>query len=271
MKRTWKEFIHLYLKLITASIKSRMEYRATFLIFLFTIITFYTAQIFTIGIVINKFQKIGGWNMGEMAFLYSLLILSQSIVSFGLSGILDFSNMVRDGSYDRMLIRPLSPLGQVIANGFELSGIAHIILGIMTFLFANSMIEIQWTFLNILLLLSVILGGASILAGIRIFISAVAFYAINNQSLVHLFVFSSKEFLLYPLNIYNFGIRFILTFIFPLAFINFYPAHLFLNKTGDYLFHPYIIYISLPVGLFTLFLSLWFWEKGQTAYESAGA
>lgn len=36
--------------------------------FLFTLLTFYAAQISTIGIVITRFKTIGGWSMGEMAF-----------------------------------------------------------------------------------------------------------------------------------------------------------------------------------------------------------
>ncbi|MCB1140993.1 MAG: ABC-2 family transporter protein [Leptospiraceae bacterium] len=260
----------VYLRLATASVKSRMEYRASFAILIFTLISFYTAQILTIGIVIYRFKKIGGWNIGEMAFLYSLMVLSQGLVSSVFSGLVDFGSQVRDGSFDRTMIRPLSPIGQVIMNGFEIAGIAHIFLGIASFIFANSLLNINWTFSNIIAFLFVVLGGSGILAGIRIGIAAVAFWAVNNSSLVHLFVYSSREFLLYPLNIYSTGVRFLLTFIVPLGFINFYPAHFFLGKSPENVFHPYFIYGTLPVGIFTYFVSLWFWKLGQNAYESAG-
>ena len=247
-----------------------MEYRASFLIFLFTLLTFYAAQISTIGIVITRFKTIGGWSMGEMAFLYSLLILSQGIVTFIFSGILDFSNYVRDGTFDRFLVRPLSPLSQVILGGFEITGFAHIILGFLTFYMANSLIEVHWNSLNALVFLTVVVGGALILGSIRIIIAGIAFYAVNTNSLVHLFVFSSREFLLYPLNIYSGGLKFLLTFIVPLAFINFYPAHYFLNKSGENLFHPMFVFGTFPIGIFMMIFALWFWRKGQDAYESAG-
>ncbi|MBP9886999.1 MAG: ABC-2 family transporter protein [Leptospiraceae bacterium] len=269
-ENTLSETIYIYLRIATASIKSRMEYRASFLIFLFTLLTFYAAQISTIGIVITRFKTIGGWSMGEMAFLYSLLILSQGIVTFIFSGILEFSNHVREGTFDRFLVRPLHPLLQVIMGGFEITGFAHIILGFLTFFMANSLIEVHWNLANAFVFVAVVIGGALILGSIRIIIAAIAFYAVNTNSLVHLFVFSSREFLLYPLNIYSSGLKFLLTFIVPLAFINFYPAHYFLNKSGENLFHPMFVFGTLPIGIVMILFSLWFWHKGQNAYESAG-
>ncbi|MDX1960125.1 MAG: ABC-2 family transporter protein [Leptospiraceae bacterium] len=260
----------IYLKLVTASIKSRMEYRASFFVFIFTLVAYYTAQLLAIGVIIYRFKKIGGWGTGEMAFLYSLLILSNGIVSCFFSGLLDMANFVREGGYDRFLIRPLSPLAQVITYGFELTGLAHLVLGILTFVAANSLINIQWNLVTSIQFVLVILGGSMILASIRIIIGAVAFFAVNNQSLIHLFVFSSREFLLYPLNIYSNGVKFLLTFIVPIAFINYYPAHLFLKKDTSNLFHESFLYATFPVGLFLLLVSLYVWKKGQDAYESAG-
>ena len=114
------------------------------------------------------------------------------------------------------------------------------------------------------------LGGSLIFAGIRIIIAAIAFWAVNNSSLVHLFVYSSREFLLYPLNIYSGSVKLLLTFLIPLGFINFYPAHYFLNKSTNDLFHPIFIYATFPIGVFIYTISLLIWKIGQNAYESAG-
>ena len=269
-KLLFSDKLYIYLRLATAAVKSRMEYRGSFLIFFFVLILFYMAQLLTIGVVVQKFKSIGGWSMGEMAFLYSLLILSQGLVASLYSGLVDFSNQVRDGNYDRILVRPLSPLIHVIMNGFEITGVAHIILGVGSFIVANSFLEIHWGFINISMFILVVLGGSLILAGIRIIIAAIAFWAINNNSLVHLFVYSSREFLLYPLNIYSGGVKFLLTFLIPLGFINFYPAHFFLNKSTGDMFHPIFIYSTFPVGVVLYMFSLYIWKIGQDAYESAG-
>lgn len=262
----------IYSKIAIASIKSRMEYRTSFSVFLFTLIMFYSSQALTISAIVYRFKTIGGWTLGEMAFLYSVLILSMGLVSSMFSGLIDFYEFIREGTFDRILLRPLSPLGQIIAGGFEITGVVHLILGVTAFWIANQLQKVDWNWLNIIVFITVILGGSLILASIRIIIASIAFYAVNNSSLVHLFVFSTREFMLYPMSIYPTGLKFILTFLLPLGFINYYPAYYFLNKSteGD-LFHPYLMFGSLPVGILMAITSLILWEKGKKAYESAGS
>ncbi|TGK13494.1 ABC transporter permease [Leptospira kmetyi] len=259
-----------YLKLAVSSVQSHMEYKASFWIYLVTLLVFYSAQAGTIFILLSKFSSIGGWTRGEIAFLYSLLIFAQGIVASVFSGMVEFGSLVRDGGYDRYLLRPLSPIGQVLMNHFDISGLLHLVLGVITFFVANQFTNIEWTFSKICMLLIAVIGSAMILAGIRIAIASIAFYAIQNYSLVHLVIFSSREFMMYPMNIYNISIRILLTFLLPLGFVNFYPAHYFLDKNSESLFHPFFIYLNFPVGCFLFLGSLILWKKGQKRYESTG-
>jgi ABC-2 type transport system permease protein len=66
-------------------------------------------------------------------------------------------------------------------------------------------------------------------------------------------------------------VRFLLTFFFPLAFINFYPAHYFLNKDTSTLFHPVFVYLTLPVGIVCMVLAVWFWRRAVKHYGSTGS
>jgi len=116
-----------------------------------------------------------------------------------------------------------------------------------------------------------IAGGVMIHAAIRIFVSTVAFWTLRNSSLVHTVVFSSKEFIVYPITIYNSGVQFFLTFIFPIAFINFYPAHYFLDKSGEMLLHPVLQLFTPLVGAVLLALSLIAWRSGINHYQSSGS
>ncbi|MCG6193941.1 ABC-2 family transporter protein [Leptospira sp. FAT2] len=262
--------IKTYFKLALSSIQSHMEYKASFWIYLVTLLVYYSAQAGTIFILLSRFSSIGGWSRGEIAFLYSLLIFAQGIVASVFSGMVEFGSLVRDGSYDRYLLRPLSPIGQVLMNHFDITGLLHLVLGILTFLVANQFTNIEWTFWKVCMLFLSVFGSAMILAGIRIAIASIAFYAVQNYSLVHLFIFSSREFMMYPMNIYNVSIRILLTFLLPLGFVNFYPAHYFLAKNSESLFHPLFIYLNFPVGFLLFFGSLFIWKKGQRRYESTG-
>lgn len=62
------EAIRIYLTLFATSIKARMEYKASFLFYIFAILSFYVAQIGLLFVLLNRFQQIKGWTMGEMVF-----------------------------------------------------------------------------------------------------------------------------------------------------------------------------------------------------------
>ena len=260
-----------YFHLLKAAVESRMEYRGSFFMFVFTVIGFYAAQIAVIALMLNRFKHIGGWSPGEIAFLYGLLVMAQGIVSVFFSGLLNFSTFVREGTFDRVLLRPLSSLGQIVSMGFDPAGLAHFIFGLAAFITANSMIDIQWTFYSTFFFICTIFGGAMILGAVRIIIAGIAFFTVSNQGLQHLVVFSSREFLLYPVDIYIKPVRFLLTFLLPIAFINFYPAHFFLDKSvagGLPLWFPYM---TLPIGLGIFIMAVFVWKFCVKHYASTGS
>jgi len=69
-----------------------------------------------------------------------------------------------------------------------------------------------------------------------------------------------------PLDVYNPVITFILTFIVPIAFINYYPAELFLGK-GFSAF----AYLTPIVGLISFVIAYNFWKIGLKNYTSTGS
>jgi ABC-2 type transport system permease protein len=102
-------------------------------------------------------------------------------------------------------------------------------------------------------------------------VTAVAFWTLRNRSLVHTVIFSSKEFINYPVNIYNMGMQFFLTFVFPIAFINFYPAHFFLDRSGAGLLHPSLEMGTPIVGIVVITISIFSWKAGVNHYQSTGS
>jgi len=265
------ETIRIYLTLFATSIKARMEYKASFLFYIFAIMTFYIGQIGLLFVLLNRFHQIKGWTMGEMVFLYSLHAFAYGLTNLIFSQLINFDKMVVDGEFDRVLVRPLSPLGQIIFSKFEISTVAHLIIGFTALYFGTHLAGIEWTLRKILLFPVIVGGGVLIAGGIRLTVTAVAFWTLRNRSLVHTVIFSSKEFINYPVNIYNMGMQFFLTFIFPIAFINFYPAHFFLDRSGEGLLHPALEMGTPIVGIIVFIVSVFTWKVGVNHYQSTGS
>ncbi|RMG44418.1 MAG: ABC transporter permease, partial [Candidatus Dadabacteria bacterium] len=71
----------------------------------------------------------------------------------------------------------------------------------------------------------------------------------------------------YPLPIFNDIIQFILRWIVPFAFVAFYPATHFLNRSGFETF----CYATPVVAIVLVFLARLFWQLGVARYSSTGS
>ena len=247
-----------------------MEYKISFLFFVLAVFSYYFGQLGIIWVIVHRFKTIGGWNLGEMAFLYGLFIFSQGITSLCFNSLNSFEDFIINGDFDRFLIRPLSPICQILCANFEIASIAHFALGVTALVFGSFYADICWTIPKVFFLIPVIIGAVLIQGGIRILVSSVAFWTIRNRAIVHTVVYSSKEFIHYPISIYNIWVKMFLTFIFPLAFINFYPATYFLDKRGETLFHPILRYFTPVVGVLVFSFGCLFWKFGTNKYQSTG-
>ncbi|MDH4183422.1 MAG: ABC-2 family transporter protein [Nitrospinota bacterium] len=266
-----REEAGIYLAMIVASIRAKMEYKASFLFLFVALLVFYLAQVGVIVVVLTKFGDIAGWSLGEMAFLYGLMVFSQGITTILFGSLNDFESQIIAGDFDRLLVRPLSPLMQILASNFEISSIAHFFIGSTALYYGSVGAGVEWTWQKAAYLPVVMTGAVLIQGGIRLSVAAVCFWTIRNRSLVHIVVYSSKEMILYPITIYHWGMQLFLTLLLPLAFINFYPSHFFLARSGsNLLFHPFIQYLSPLVGV-TLFAGAYaLWRLGVSRYQSAG-
>ncbi len=261
----------IYWVMMVNAIRAKMEYKVTFLFMLVAIILYYLGQLGVILVVLAKFKNINGWDLGEMAFLYGLLVFSQGLSSLFFASMNNFEVMIIEGAFDRYLIRPLNPLMQILANSFEISSVAHFVIGLSALYYGSTRAGVEWTFGKVIFLPFVIAGAVLIQGGIRLAVSAIAFWTIRNRSLVHTIVYSSKEFVLYPVSIYNLWVQVFLTIVFPLAFINYYPSYYFLAKdTGGVLFHPALQYGTPVVGCVVFFLAYKLWGLGVNRYQSVG-
>lgn len=254
--------------MILKAVQTRLEYRESFYISLVSMMFYYVVQFSIVGFTVYSFKEINGWTINEIAFLYSFVLVAQGVNTLVFGPLVRFDELIRKGEWDYLLVRPVHPLLMLLCSKFDPSAMVHFTLGVVFFIFSARNLGVEFTPLNIFLILQGWAGGALVLASVRLVIATIAFYAVSIESLVHFFVYSVKEFILYPINIYKNPIPFLLTFVVPLAFVNFYPVQMFITKQG--LFSPFLKYGALPVGILFFTISMVLFSYGNRKYHSTG-
>jgi ABC-2 type transport system permease protein len=261
----------LYLRLIAAQIRSQMQYRASFVTeiigsFLITILDF-----ITVVILLNRFQSIGGWTLAEVALLYGTSAISFSLAELFTGDFDRFDTLVVHGDFDRVLIRPLGVVFQMMTGAFPLRRLGRMAQGVLGLAVALYLLKpawqpAQWAFLAV-----VMAGGALFFAAVIILGATMAFWTPQTAELTNTFTYGGTFMTSYPMHIYEKWMRAIFTFVIPMAFINYYPALYLLGKPDPFGLPAWMPFLSPVVAIAVMVLALLLWRFGVGRYQSTGS
>lgn len=258
--------MNLYFKYMKVHFMSTMSYRKSFI--LLSIGQFFLPLTIMISIVLmfQRFGELKGWTLYEVALCYAVIHMAFSTAECFGRGFDSFSQMIRQGNFDRIMLRPRNTILQVFGSKFEFTRVGRLLQGLAVFVFATLNIQVDLTPFKLFVLVMMVLGGIVIFFGIYILGASLCFLTVEGLEVVNIFTDGGREMAQYPLNIYKKAVQKFFTFIIPFAIVNYYPLLYVLDKSDK------IIYA------FTPFLSILFigpcilvWQLGVKHYKSTGS
>lgn len=271
MLESLKHYISVSIYFIKMALGRQLEYPSFLVCWLIGNPINFLMGIWMIKVITQRFQALNGWNYPEIAFLYGLSILSHALMVIFFIQTWNMDRMIIRGGFDRMLLRPLNVFFQFCVNYFNLIGITDMIPGLIVFLFGCKMVGFQWTFINIIKLLMVLIGATLIRGSFFTITGSIAFWTKSCRSMVETNLTLFERTTMYPLSIYPFAIQMVFTFLLPFGFISFYPVCDILGK-NDVFNLPVGLAIWTPVvGIALEMLASKIFNVGLKRYESSGS
>ena len=260
-------YLRLYKTFVAQHLKKLMEYRIDFLTGALSFLINQITNIVFIGIIFSQIPNLDGFLFYEIIFIYGFSLVPKGIdhlLTDNLWKVAWF--IVRKGDFDKYLTRPINPLLHVIMESIQFDALGELLTGIILMIIASIKLSIQYTFVNVTLMIIAMVFGTLIFTSIKIACSAFAFKIKQSGSILQIFYMTS-DFAKYPVTIYNSIVRNIITYIIPFAFTAYYPASYILRGTNP-LFNIGGVVIA-SVVLFVI--SILIWNKELDSYESAGS
>lgn len=262
--------LHIYWKLIGISLRSRMQFRADFLVGLISVIALNAINLATIGVLLNQFHSLSGWTIWEIVFLYSIWVLAHSIFSMLFWHMDDLEFYITQGTFDIFLLRPISPFIQFIGRDINYMGFADILVGITGLSIALENLRIQMSVWHWAYMVVIVLSGTIIEFSITLLLACVAFWTGRSSSSINTVMEVNMAIQRYPVDMYGRWFQLFVTCILPVAFINYYPAKLLLGKSNPGDTWYWLNYLSPFVAIFLLGISAKFWKRALKQYSSSG-
>ena len=264
--------LRLYWRYVGVAIRCQMQYRASFV--LFTIGHFLSSgiEIISIWALFARFKSLGGWQLPEVAFFYGMINIAFALAEGIGRGFDTFSNLVKSGDFDRLLLRPRGITLQVSAPEVQFLRTGRLVQGLIVIGWAASRLHVAWSAARVGLALFAIVGGACLFCGLFVLQATMSFWSTETLELMNTVTYGGTETGQYPISIYKPWFRRFFTFVVPLACVTYFPALGILGRSDTHLGSPaWFHWIAPSIGVAFLAASFRVWCFGVRHYCSTGS
>lgn len=255
----------LYWKFFSIHLRSEMAYPASFFLACAGRLLYTVSSLLGIGVMMWRFGAVGSYTAGEVLLGFGVVMTAFNIAECFARGFDAFGRIIRQGSFDRLMVRPRGLIFQVICQDMRMASLPNILLGLLVTMYGARTSQIAWSFPRVLVLLSMIGCGSLLFFGTFLVYASLCFFTLEGLEVMNIFTDGIRTYSKYPFDIYGKGVLFFTTAIMPMAMVQYWPLQYLMGKGSGW------------YGLFPV-ISLWFlipclliWRMGVKHYASAGS
>ena len=260
-------------KYLRIQIRSQLQYPASFVMEVISNTLILGFFFIAFALTMTQFGEIGGWTVGEVAFLWGMAEFSFGMMDMIFSGFDydTFGPMVIKGTFDQLLLRPVNITLQVLGSRFVLRRLGKISEGLIIFIIGLSLTDVDWTlgkiiYLPILMISQILFFGSLFIIG-----ATTTFWTKERLEILNVFTYGGSEIMSYPMHIFPRVIRLLFTFVVPAIFLSYFPMTFILNKPVIINAPGFVPFLAPIISLGLFWLSIQFWHYGIRNYQSTGS
>ncbi|MFI8945012.1 ABC transporter permease [Streptomyces sp. NPDC053750] len=265
------EALRTYRLIAAMWIRSTMAYRASFAMTTFGNFAATALDFVAILLMFTRVDALGGWSLGEVAFLYGVSGVCFGLADLAVGSMERLGRRVRDGTLDTLLVRPAPVLAQVAADRFALRRLGRLMQGVLVLGYALTVVDVDWTAAKLLLMPVMLLSGAGIFCAVFVAAAAFQFVAQDASEVSNAFTYGGTTMLQYPPTVFALDLVRGVTFVVPLAFVNWLPASYVLGRPYPLDLPEWVAFAPPLVAVACCALAGWAWRAGLRSYRSTGS
>jgi ABC-2 type transport system permease protein len=252
-------------------IRSSMAYRASFAMTVLGNLLLSGLDFVAILLMFSRVDSLGGYSLPEVALLYGLSVTSFGLTDLAFNSLGQLGQRVRDGTLDTLLVRPAPVLAQAAADRFALRRVARLTQGALVLGYALAAVDVDWTPLKLLLLPVTLVSGAAIFGAV--FVAGASFQILVQDAaeVQSAFTYGGTTLLQYPPTVFGKELLRGVTFVLPLAFVNWVPATYMLGRTYPLGLPEWVAWTPPLVAAGCWALAGLAWRAGLRSYRSTGS
>lgn len=263
----------VYVALALASLRSNVQRPATLVVRLVGSALVAICEALGVVLLIDRFGSVAGWRAPQIIVLASMVFAGQGIAN-AIGNRLrpeDMSLVIRRGTFDQVLTRPVSPLGFVMTSYVELRFIGRSLAGIGLLVWAGHHAGIAWTPAHVGVATLAVGCCAVVQFSLMVLGAAMTFYTVQGSEAATLVLDGGGYLVSFPMDVYDSAMRTLFTWVFPFALAVYVPALALLGRQGPPGLGAGLIWVS-PLAAAWLAVAAWLgWRRAIRHYVGAGS
>lgn len=220
-------------------------------------------------LMFHTVDALGGFTLTEIGLLYGATGIGIGVADLLIGSVERIGQHVRTGSLDSMMTRPVPLLVQVCADQFQLRRVSRILQSVVVFAWAAWFVD--WTPLRVVVATEMVVAGSVIFFCLFVICSCVQFWTSDASEFANAFTYGGNTFTQYPLTVFPRELVKSLTFVLPIAFVNWYPCLYLLGREDPFGMPAFLQFASpVPAAVLCLATAL-VWRAGVRHYSSTGS
>lgn len=268
---TLHQELRIALRIAGIRLRGQMSYPASFWMQIFSSFVIHAAEILALFAMFNRFNDMGGWTLGEVAFLHGISMTAFSIGDTIAVGLDSVPAQIREGEFDRVLIRPLSSWIQTVVSEVSLRHLGQCLQGLAVLGFALIRTDIEWTLQKAVFMPVIIATGVALFVALFTLVAILSFWTVDSIEVVNAFTYGGSDLAQFPLHIFDRWMRNLFLFVIPVGFTAYYPALYILGKEDPMGMPDWFRFLGPPVTTLFCIIVAWGWNQGIRHYRSTGS
>lgn len=252
-------------------VRSALAYRTSFVMMAVGNFAANGLDFVAIMLMFSRIDALGGFSLPEVAFLYGTSGVSLGLADLLLGSVEGLGRRVRDGTLDTLLLRPVPVFAQIAADRFALRRLGRITQALLVLGWSLPLLQVEWTVGRVLMVPLMVVCGAAIFAAVFTAGAAFQFWAQDAAEVQNSFTYGGNAMLQYPPTVFARELVRGVTFLVPLAFVNWLPALWLLGRPDPLGLPGWVDFMGPVVAALMCAGAGLAWRLGLRAYRSTGS
>jgi ABC-2 type transport system permease protein len=247
-----------------------MQYRTSFFVAVLGQLLATVIEFGAVWMLFERFGSLGEWSLAQVGVFYGVAHLALGWADMLSSGWDYAGTLIRQGTLDRVLVRPRTTALQMLGHELALRRLGRLSQGAVVLVWALGEIGGDLGLAGYVVLAGAVFGGGCLFLGLFVLRGTLAIWTVETLELVNATTYGGVQAAQYPMSIYEDWLRRFFTYVVPLVAVLYLPVAAALG--GDPLgAAPWVGALTWLIGPAFLAVSIVVWNRGVRHYASTGS